>query len=119
MSSRRADGSIGPDLVVRGRLSGKSDLRVDGIFDGELELDGSLIVGPEGSVTAPLSVASLEIEGEVRGEVVAKESVAIRAGGRLLGDVRARRIHVDDGASLQGGIDMDFELPRGQGEDHG
>lgn len=111
MSSRRADGTIGPDLVVRGVLTGKSDLRVDGIFDGELELDGALVVGPEGSVVAPLSVGSLEVEGEVRGDVVARESVAIRPGGRLVGDVRARRIHLDDGASLQGGIDMDFDLP--------
>lgn len=111
MSSRLADGSIGADLVVRGALSGKSDLRVDGVFEGELELDGALLVGPEGTVTAPLSVGSLEVEGEVRGDVLARESVAIRTGGRLVGDVRARRIHVDDGASLQGGIEMDFELP--------
>lgn len=111
MSSRRADGSIGPDLVVRGVLSGKSDLRVDGIFDGEIDLDGALVVGPDGAVNAPLSVGALEVEGEVRGDVIARESVAVRAGGQLLGDVRARRIHVDDGASLQGGIEMDFELP--------
>jgi cytoskeletal protein CcmA (bactofilin family) len=116
LSGRRADGSIGPDLVVRGSLSGKSDLRVDGIFDGRIELEGALVVGPEGSVAAPLSVGSLEVEGEVRGDVLARESVAIRAGGRLLGDVRARRIHVDDGASLQGGIEMDFELPSAREE---
>lgn len=117
MSSRRADGSIGPDLVVRGVLSGKSDLRVDGVFDGEIELEGVLFVGPDGAVDAPLVVGSLEVEGEVRGDVAARESVTVRAGGRLLGDVRARRIHIDDGASLEGGIDMDFELPGSEGQE--
>ena len=68
-------------------------------------------MGPEGAVTAPCRVGSLDVEGEVRGNVDAQGSVAIRAGGRLIGDVRARRISVDDGATLQGGIEMDFDLP--------
>lgn len=111
MNARRSDGIIGPDLVVHGRLDGKSDLRIDGVFEGEIDLDGAVVVGPDGSVTAPVTVGSLEVEGEVRGDVVAKEAVAVRPGGRLLGDVRARRIGIDDGGSLQGGIDMDFDVP--------
>lgn len=109
--SRRSDGCIGADLVVHGTLTGKSDLRIDGVFDGELSVEGAVTIGPEGSVSAPVRVGSLDVEGEVRGDVAASGSVAVRAGGRLLGDVRARRICVDDGGSLQGGIEMDFELP--------
>lgn len=111
LTSRRVEGCIGTDLVVHGTLTGKSDLRIDGVFDGELSLDGVVVVGPEGSLNAPVEVGSLEVEGEVRGSVVAGATVAIRAGGRLIGDVRARRICIDDGASLQGGIDMDFDVP--------
>jgi cytoskeletal protein CcmA (bactofilin family) len=105
---RRAEGSIGPDLVVHGKLDGKSDLRIDGVFEGELHIEGELVVGPDASVIAPLEVGSLTVEGEVRGDVAAQGSVAVRAGGRLIGDVRARRISIDDGAALQGGIEMDF-----------
>ena len=110
MTSRRLDGSIGPDLVVHGKLGGKSDLRIDGIFEGEIDLDGTVSVGPDGAIIAPIRVGSLEIEGEVRGDVSAAGAVTVRAGGRLLGDVKARRIAVDDGGSLQGGIDMEFDL---------
>jgi cytoskeletal protein CcmA (bactofilin family) len=110
VTSRRVEGCIGTDLVVRGTLSGKCDLRVDGIVDGDLALDGAVVVGPEGSVAGAVEVASLEVEGEVRGPVAASATVAIRPGGRLLGDVRARRVCIDDGGSLQGGIDMDFDL---------
>jgi len=111
VSSRRLDGTIGPDLVVHGRLSGKSDLRIEGIFEGEIDIDGTVSVGPDGAVRAPIQVGSIEIEGEVHGDVTARGAVALRPGGRLLGDVRARAVGIDDGASLQGGIDMDFELP--------
>ncbi|MCB9591814.1 MAG: polymer-forming cytoskeletal protein [Sandaracinaceae bacterium] len=109
MTGRRLDGTIGPDLVVHGKLDGKSDLRIDGIFEGEIDVDGTIAVGPDGSVTAPLRVSALEIEGEVRGDVTASGGVSVRAGGRLVGDVRARRIAIDDGGSLQGGIEMDFD----------
>lgn len=113
MTSRRLDGTIGADLVVRGTLDGKSDLRIDGTFEGEIEVDGTISIGPDGAVHAPMRVDSLEIEGEARGDVVAGGGVIIRAGGRLLGDVRARRIAIDDGGSLQGGIEMEFDLPGG------
>lgn len=115
MTTRRMDGSLGPDLVVQGRLSGKSDsLRIDGEFEGEVDVDASVTVGPDGVLQGPARVADLQVEGEVRGDVTASRSVAIRAGGRVLGDVRARRIAIDDGGSLQGGIDMDFELPESE-----
>lgn len=111
MSSRRLDGTIGPDLLVRGKLDGKSDLRIEGSFEGEIDVDGTVSVGPEGSIRAAVRVAVLEVEGEVHGDVIASGSVLVRPGGRLVGDVRARQVAIDDGGSLQGGIDMDFDLP--------
>ena len=111
MNSRRTDGIFGPDLVVHGSLDGKSDLRIEGVFEGAIDLEGALTVGPEACVVAPIRVEGLVVEGEVRGDVDASGSVAVRPGGRLLGDVRARRIGIDDGGSLEGGIDMDFDLP--------
>ena len=103
-------GSFAKDLVVRGELRGKGDLRIDGRFVGVVELDGDLAVGAEASVQAPVTVCDLEVAGELRGEVRASGAVAIRGGGRVFGDVRASRLGIDDGGALQGGIDMDFDL---------
>ncbi|WP_053235291.1 bactofilin family protein [Sandaracinus amylolyticus] len=110
MSSRSAEGVIGPQLVVRGRLDGKGDLRVEGVLEGELDLEGDVAVGPDGTLVGPLRARSIEVAGEVHGDVLAGDTVAIRAGGRVQGDVRARRIAIDDGAALHGGIEMDFDL---------
>ena len=109
MSSRQLDGNVGPELILRGRLTGRSDLRVQGTVEGEVELEGTLIVSPEGRVVAPLDVDELEVEGSVRGNVRALSAVAVRPGGRLIGDVRAPRIAIDDGGALQGGIEMEFD----------
>ena len=110
MSSRSVEGVIGPHLVVRGRLDGKGDLRVDGVVEGEIELDGGLVIGPDGTVAGPVRASTVEVAGEVHGTVHAESAVSIRAGGRVQGDVRARRIAIDDGAALHGGIEMDFDI---------
>ena len=110
MTTRPAEGVIGPQLVVRGRLDGKGELRVDGVLEGEIELDGTLTVGADGTVVGPVRVRAIEVSGEVHGPVQASDAVAIRAGGRVQGDVRAPRVAIDDGAALHGGIEMDFDL---------
>jgi cytoskeletal protein CcmA (bactofilin family) len=115
MNRSAAEGVIGPQLVVRGRVDGKGDLRVDGVLEGEVAIEGALAIGPEGTVSGAVHARNVEVSGELHGPVQAAEGVAIRAGGRVHGDVRARLIAIDDGASLHGGIEMDFDLGEGKG----
>jgi len=110
MNRGDVEGVVGPLLVVRGRIGGEGSLRVDGVVEGEIDLEGSLVVGPEGTVVGPVRAQAIEVDGEVHGRVQAGEVVTLRAGGLIQGDVRARRIAIDDGASLHGGIEMDFEV---------
>jgi cytoskeletal protein CcmA (bactofilin family) len=109
MSGGSREGVIGPQLVVHGRVDGKGDLHVDGVLEAEIALDGTLSIGPEGTVVGPVKARSVEVAGELHGDVDAEDSLAIRSGGRVHGDVRARRIAIDDGALLHGAIDMEFE----------
>lgn len=104
-------GYIGPSLVVRGRLSGEGMLRVDGQLVGEVSTRGRVVVGARGLMLAAVSTTTLDVEGQVRGDVVASESVAIRRGGRIDGDVRAKEVAIDDGGALHGSIAMDFDVP--------
>ena len=50
---------------------------------------------------------SLEVFGHVDGDVSAPERVDIQAGGRLVGDVKAARFTIADGASFKGAVDME------------
>ena len=104
-------GYLGPGLIVRGRLSGEGDLTIDGRLDGELDVSGEVHVGERGIVSAPVHAGALVVSGDVKGSVVARGAVAVRDGGRILGDVRAQRVSIDDGGALHGGVEMDFDLP--------
>ena len=51
--------------------------------------------------------ATFSIGGNVTGNVTASERVDLLAGGRLIGDVKAARLTIADGASFKGNVDMD------------
>jgi cytoskeletal protein CcmA (bactofilin family) len=58
-------------------------------------------------VQADIAGQSVSIAGQVTGDVTAPERVDIQAGGRLVGDVKAARFTIADGASFKGAVDME------------
>ncbi len=105
MAIRSTDGVIGAGLVVRGQLRGRGDLQIEGSVEGSVALEGALFIGASGSVTGPIQAEALEILGEVIGNVAGQE-VALRSTARIHGDVRALSLTIDDGAALDGLIEM-------------
>ena len=108
--SQQRVGVIGPGLVVMGRIRGVGNVRVEGVVEGEITLDGDVSLGAGATVVAAVSGRSVEIEGELHGNVSATSDLSVRAGGRVRGDVRAARLSIDDGAVIDGVLEMDFEL---------
>lgn len=108
---QKTQGYLGQGLVVRGKLTGAGDVTIEGRFEGEVDVAGEVSVGENGVVSAPLHVGGLTVSGDVKGDVVATGAVKVCDGGRILGDVRAHRVSIDDGGALHGGVEMDFELP--------
>src|SRR5437762_2869428 len=97
---------IGESILISGKLSGDEDLTVRGRVEGELTLSRTLIVEPSGVVKANVSVKNAVISGVVVGNISATESVELTREGRMVGDIRAPRVIIVDGASFRGHVDM-------------
>jgi cytoskeletal protein CcmA (bactofilin family) len=102
---------IGRQIVIRGTLAGEEDLVVEGRVEGGITLLGHLIVAEPGVVEANLDVDSVEIHGEVVGDIVAARSITIERGARVQGNARAPRVIIHDGALFRGSVEMDVTLP--------
>jgi len=76
-------------------------------------LSGHLVVADGGVVSADIDVESIEVHGEVEGDIVASHSVTIEKGAAVRGNVRAPRVIINDGALFEGAVEMEFELPEG------
>jgi cytoskeletal protein CcmA (bactofilin family) len=98
---------IGEGLTIEGEITSEEEVEVHGTVRGKLTSNESVTVHDGAVVEADLGGLSLSIAGQVTGDVSASERVDLQAGGRLIGDVRAARLTIADGASFKGNVDMD------------
>jgi cytoskeletal protein CcmA (bactofilin family) len=98
---------IGQGITIEGEVSATEEVVVAGVVRGKLDVEGQVTVEPEGVVEADIGAQSVSIAGAVTGNVTAAERVDLLGGGRLIGDVKAARLTIADGASFKGNVDMD------------
>ena len=109
-ASERITSVLAEGTSLHGKLTGKGGVRIEGSFEGEVNLDGLFVIGPTGRVTCDeLRATTVIVAGARRGDIVA-EKVEIRASGRVWGDVLTTAIATDEGAFLRGQIQMEEEL---------
>ncbi len=89
-----------------GKLSFKDTVRIDGRFEGEIASENTLIVGETGHVQASITSETVIISGEVQGDIIARGQVAIHKTGCVLGDIQTASLTVEEGAQVNGRIDM-------------
>jgi cytoskeletal protein CcmA (bactofilin family) len=98
---------IGKAMMIRGDITSKESLHVDGQVDGTLEMaDSRLTVGPNGRVGADVKAREIEVLGTVAGDLDASKKITIRKGGRLVGDLRTPGITIEEGAYFKGKIEI-------------
>ena len=100
---------IGSSIVIDGEISGDESLVVQGTVKGRINLSENVYIENSARVEADMEVDSVEVGGEVTGNITASGKVELKAESKMIGDVRAPRIHIADGALFKGNIDMDVE----------
>jgi len=99
--------TIGQSIVFKGELTGDEDLEIDGQVEGTVNLKNhQLTIGANGNLVAEVCAKSIIVIGQVKGNLNATERIEIQATGVVAGDVIAPRLNVQEGAVLNGTIDM-------------
>ena len=112
-SSGRVDSVLGEGLAWKGSLSGNGGLRIDGAFDGDISVNGLLVIGSNGRVTCDeIRAVTVIIAGSVKGDVTAQR-IEIMPTGRVWGDVVTTSFATEEGAFMRGQITMEDELDLG------
>lgn len=96
---------LGVSATLKGDLKSQANVRLDGIFEGTLEIDGNVLVGETAKITADIHAKNVSIAGAVRGNVSGKKVQILRTG-RVWGDISATAIATEEGAFIDGKIKM-------------
>lgn len=93
---------LSSDVEIKGTLKFQNDLVFDGKIEGEIVSNATLTVGKSANVQGEVKSKSIIIHGSVQGNIDAAERVELKATAQLIGDLRAGRIIIEDGATFVG-----------------
>ncbi len=101
---------ISNGTIIKGNITSKGDLRVDGRIEGKLNTDGKLIVGQLGTVDGELNTNYTEVDGILDIKKIDTITLKLNASAKLTGEIEVRNLIVESGAKVNGTITM-----KGQG----
>jgi cytoskeletal protein CcmA (bactofilin family) len=100
---------LGPGISIKGFLTGKGGVRIEGVFEGKIDIEGPLVVGEQGKVISEeIRAPSVVAGGTVQANVIA-DKVQVTRTGRLYGDVTTSNLSTEEGGFLKGTIRMPDE----------
>ncbi|HOR56952.1 MAG TPA: polymer-forming cytoskeletal protein [Flexilinea sp.] len=106
----RVTSILGPGIIWRGNLRGSGGIRIEGTFEGEIQIQGMVVIGETGRVTCNnLRANTVIVAGTVRGNITA-EKLEIRSTGRVWGDVSVVGFSTEEGAFLRGQVRMEDKV---------
>jgi cytoskeletal protein CcmA (bactofilin family) len=106
LASSRAVACISQGIRIKGEITGSEDLFVDGPIEGKLNLaNGSLTIGPNGTVKADVVAREVIVRGRIEGKIQGRERVQLWSTGQVIGEVQTQRLAIEDGALLRGKVE--------------
>ena len=97
---------IGPGMQVIGGCQTDGTIRIEGSVEGTVRAGKAVVVGKDGSVDGEVFTQDAVISGRVSGVLVAESRLELQATCRIEGEVRARRMQLEEGAILNGTVKM-------------
>jgi cytoskeletal protein CcmA (bactofilin family) len=95
---------IGPGMRVVGDCETDGTLRIEGTVEGTVRAAKAVVIGKDGVVKGDVLTQDAIIGGRVTGAVVAESRLELQATSVVDGEVKARRIKLEEGGRLNGTV---------------
>lgn len=105
---------IGPGMEIVGDIKCDGTVRVEGRVEGAIRAKKSVVVGKDGTVEGDIETQDVVVAGTVTGTVAGASRVELQDTCRVEGDIRSRRIKLDEGGRVEGRLHMgtEAEMPK-------
>jgi len=110
---------VGPQMEITGDVFTDGSVRIEGTVTGNVRAEKAVVVGKDGAVDGDIQTQDAIVTGRIQGSLTAASRLEIKATARIDGDILARRVQLDDGAMVNGNVQMSDDVamePRSAGE---
>jgi cytoskeletal protein CcmA (bactofilin family) len=104
---------VGPTVYFKGEISANESLIIEGEIEGTIRHNSrNLTIGKQGRVQAEIFAKIIDVRGQVNGDIYGEELVHLFSTAVVTGTVHCTRIIMDDGAALNGTVNMTGEVAK-------
>lgn len=97
---------LGKGVHFKGTISYQGTIQIDGLFDGEIQTDGVVLVGEGAELKANVTAGTVVSKGTITGDIWAKEKLILQAPSVIVGDVTTPTFSIEEGALVDGNLKM-------------
>lgn len=102
---------IGPGMTVVGDCQTEGTVRIEGVVEGSIRAGKAVVIGKQGKVRGDVHTQDAVVSGHVTGTLVAESRLELQATCQIDGEVRTRRMQLEEGAVLNGTVEMGEKKP--------
>lgn len=95
-----------PGTKIKGDIESTGDLRIDGEIEGNVTLQGKLIIGEQGAVVGDIRCSEAIVSGKHVGTALVTELLTLTASAKVQGEVQVAKLSVEVGAAFTGSCKM-------------
>lgn len=95
---------VGSGMRVIGDCEAEGTLRIEGRVEGTVRAGKAVVVGKDGVIVGDINTQDAVIGGRVNGTVTAESRLELQATCVVDGEIRARRIQLEEGGRVNGNV---------------
>ena len=93
---------ISTGTVIKGEIQSPYDLRIDGTFEGKIQTKGRVVIGESAIIKGDIICENIDLWGKVEGDLFVKDTLALKDGCKMNGNINISRLAVELGATFNG-----------------
>ena len=97
---------ISTGTIIKGEIISPYDIRIDGTFEGKVQTKGRVVIGEKANVLGDIICGNIDLWGKVEGNVFVKDTLALKEGCVVNGNLHVRKLAVELGSTFNGNCKM-------------
>ena len=98
---------IAAGMTIIGDCKTDGTVRIEGRLEGTIRAGKSVVVGRGGEVVGDILTQDAVVSGHVHGNIVAESRLELQATSDIEGEIRSRRVKLDEGAKFNGELHIE------------
>ena len=93
---------ISAGTIIKGEIVSPNDIRIDGTFEGKVQSKGRVVIGETAVIKGDIVCNDVDLWGKVEGNVFVKDTLSLKEGCVVNGNLHIRKLSVELGATFNG-----------------